>query len=94
MRPVAGAVTLQVVVSGADQPGSYAVRLGLGMEYGGQLFALADQPVTLAGRTTSTDDTGTVTVSSGLDNGDLVVVGGIQKLRPDQKVTIKQGSGV
>ncbi|MGY0710953.1 efflux RND transporter periplasmic adaptor subunit [Azospirillum argentinense] len=38
-------------------------------------------------------DTGTVTVSSGLSDGDLVVVGGVQKLRPDQKVTIKQGSG-
>ncbi|TWA67383.1 RND family efflux transporter MFP subunit [Azospirillum brasilense] len=38
-------------------------------------------------------DTGTVTVSSGLDTGDLVVIGGVQKLRPDQKVTIKQGGG-
>ncbi|NUB26777.1 efflux RND transporter periplasmic adaptor subunit [Azospirillum brasilense] len=38
-------------------------------------------------------DTGTVTVSSGLSDGDLVVIGGVQKLRPDQKVTIKQGSG-
>lgn len=38
-------------------------------------------------------DTGTVTVSSGLDAGDMVVIGGIQKLRPGQKVTVKQGSG-
>lgn len=38
-------------------------------------------------------DTGTVTVASGLDSGDLVVIGGVQKLRPGQKVTIKQGSG-
>lgn len=38
-------------------------------------------------------DTGTVTVSSGLDAGDMVVIGGIQKLRPGQKVTIRQGGG-
>lgn len=38
-------------------------------------------------------DTGTVTVSSGLDTGETVVIGGSQKLRPGQKVTIRQGSG-
>ncbi|WP_448191562.1 efflux RND transporter periplasmic adaptor subunit [Azospirillum sp. sgz301742] len=38
-------------------------------------------------------DTGTVTVASGLDAGDMVVIGGVQKLRSGQKVTIKQGSG-
>ena len=35
-------------------------------------------------------DTGTVLVSSGLDAGDLVVVGGIQKLRPGQRVALRQ----
>ncbi|WP_044432945.1 efflux RND transporter periplasmic adaptor subunit [Skermanella aerolata] len=38
-------------------------------------------------------DTGTVTVTSGLDTGETVVIGGSQKLRPGQKVTIRQGSG-
>lgn len=38
-------------------------------------------------------DTGTVTVGEGLGNGDVVVVGGIQKLRPGQAVTIRQGGG-
>ena len=38
-------------------------------------------------------DTGTVTVESGLEAGDMVVIGGAQKLRSGQKVTIKQGSG-
>lgn len=38
-------------------------------------------------------DTGTVTVSRGLDAGETVVIGGSQKLRPGQKVTIRQGSG-
>ena len=38
-------------------------------------------------------DTGTVTVSSGLDAGETVVIGGSQKLRPGQKVTIRQGGG-
>ena len=38
-------------------------------------------------------DTGTFTVSSGLDAGETVVIGGSQKLRPGQKVTIRQGSG-
>lgn len=38
-------------------------------------------------------DTGTVTVEHGLSSGDMVVVGGVQKLRPGQTVTIKQGSG-
>jgi RND family efflux transporter MFP subunit len=38
-------------------------------------------------------DTGTVTVSGGLTTGETVVVGGSQKLRPGQKVTIRQGGG-
>jgi RND family efflux transporter MFP subunit len=38
-------------------------------------------------------DTGTVTVSSGIKAGDTVVIGGSQKLRPGQKVTIRQRSG-
>jgi len=38
-------------------------------------------------------DTGTVTVSSGLKAGETVVIGGSQKLRPGQKVTIRQGGG-
>ena len=38
-------------------------------------------------------DTGTVTVSSGLNTGETVVIGGSQKLRPGQNVTIRQGSG-
>ena len=38
-------------------------------------------------------DTGTVTVSNGLDAGETVVIGGSQKLRPGQKVTVRQGSG-
>lgn len=38
-------------------------------------------------------DTGTVTIASGLDDGELVVIGGVQKLRPGQKVAIKQGGG-
>ncbi|WP_431857606.1 efflux RND transporter periplasmic adaptor subunit [Azospirillum sp.] len=38
-------------------------------------------------------DTGTFTVADGLAVGDVVVVGGVQKLRVGQKVAIKQGSG-
>ena len=38
-------------------------------------------------------DTGTVTISKGLDDGELVVIGGVQKLRPGQKVAIAQGEG-
>src|ERR671911_79546 len=38
-------------------------------------------------------DTGTVTVSNGLDAGETVVIGGSQKLRPGQKVMVRQGSG-
>jgi RND family efflux transporter MFP subunit len=38
-------------------------------------------------------DTGTVTVSDGLKGDETVVIGGSQKLRPGQKVTIRQGSG-
>ena len=38
-------------------------------------------------------DTGTVTVESGLSEGETVVIGGVQKLRPGQKVSVKQGSG-
>ncbi len=36
-------------------------------------------------------DTGTVTVDSGLKAGEMVVIGGTQKLRTGQKVTIRQG---
>jgi RND family efflux transporter MFP subunit len=38
-------------------------------------------------------DTGTVTVESGLSGGETIVIGGVQKLRPGQKVSVKQGSG-
>lgn len=38
-------------------------------------------------------DTGTLTVETGLEPGELVVIGGIQKLRPGQKVTIRQEGG-
>jgi RND family efflux transporter MFP subunit len=38
-------------------------------------------------------DTGTVTVASGLSGGETVVIGGGQKLRSGQKVSVKQGSG-
>lgn len=38
-------------------------------------------------------DTGTVTVASGLDGGELVVIGSVQKLRPGQKVAVRQGGG-
>ncbi len=38
-------------------------------------------------------DTGTVTVASGLGTGDLVVIGGVQKLRPGQKVAVRQEGG-
>ncbi|MDQ2101139.1 efflux RND transporter periplasmic adaptor subunit [Azospirillum isscasi] len=36
-------------------------------------------------------DTGTVTLESGLKDGEMVVIGGIQKLRPGQTVAVKGG---
>jgi len=63
---------------------------------GGPAVWVVDQPqntVNLRPVSVLQYDTGTVTVSDGLKAGETVVIGGSQKLRPGQKVTIRQGSG-
>jgi RND family efflux transporter MFP subunit len=63
---------------------------------GGPAVWVVDQPkntVSLRPVSVLQYDTGTVTVSDGLDAGENVVIGGSQKLRPGQKVTIRQGNG-
>src|ERR671911_236913 len=62
---------------------------------GGPAVWVVDQPrdtVSLRPVSVLQYDTGTFTVSSGLEAGETVVIGGSQKLRPGQKVTIRQGS--
>ncbi|MGY1609130.1 S8 family serine peptidase [Geodermatophilus sp. SYSU D00700] len=60
-----GTVTPTIVTSGSAPAGAYAVRLRLGMEHEGQLYALTQQQVTVGGVTATTDDTGAVTVDLG-----------------------------
>ncbi|MGY1710863.1 S8 family serine peptidase [Geodermatophilus sp. SYSU D00758] len=54
----AGTVVPQVVVSGSGGGATYSVRLGLGMEHEGSVYALTDHPVTVNGTTVRTDDSG------------------------------------
>ena len=60
-----GTLTPHVQVTGPAVSGSYAVALGLGMEHGGEVWALADTPITLGGTTLTTDDAGQVTFPLG-----------------------------
>ena len=60
-----GVVSPRVRATGPAVTGSYAVTLGVGMEQGGEVWALAGQDVTLAGTTATTDDAGQVTVPLG-----------------------------
>ncbi|WP_448626539.1 S8 family serine peptidase [Geodermatophilus sp. URMC 64] len=59
MTSAAGVVAPHVTATGPDAAGSYSVELGLGMEYAGEVFALADIGVALGGTTALTDDEGT-----------------------------------
>ncbi|MCW2576552.1 MAG: Subtilisin-like peptidase [Modestobacter sp.] len=60
-----GPVTPQLVVAGSTPAGEYSVRFGLGEEYGGELYAVSGQAVTLGSATASTDDNGEVTFGLG-----------------------------
>ncbi len=63
--PAAGPVTPMVAVSGSTVAGSFTVTLGLGMAHEGEVWAVADEPVTLDGATLSTDDAGEVEFTLG-----------------------------
>ena len=58
MTAPAGVVSPAIGVSGPATPGNYDVVLGLGMEHGGEVWALSNKAVTLDGVTVSTDDAG------------------------------------
>jgi hypothetical protein len=58
MTSPAGLVSPAIGVTGPRAAGDYSVVLGLGMEDGGEIWALADKPVTLGGVTVTTDDAG------------------------------------
>ena len=58
MTAPAGVVSPAIGVSGPTTPGNYDVVLGLGMESGGEIWALSNKAVTLDGATVSTDDAG------------------------------------
>ncbi|PZA21531.1 hypothetical protein DMO24_09715, partial [Modestobacter versicolor] len=75
MSGPAGQLAPQVQVSAPAAAGSYAVTVGLGMEHGGEVWALAGTPVELDGTTLTTDDAGQVTVPLGsLPTADGVTV--------------------
>ncbi|MFP5371931.1 MAG: S8 family serine peptidase [Actinomycetes bacterium] len=58
MTAPAGVVSPAIGVSGPVAAGDYDVVLGLGMENGGEIWALSGKAVTLGGVTVSTDDAG------------------------------------
>ncbi|MCF6744407.1 hypothetical protein E9529_08980, partial [Blastococcus sp. KM273128] len=58
MTAGAGTVTPAIGISTPPGSGRYTVDIGLGMEDGGQIWALAEKPVTLGGVTVATDDAG------------------------------------
>ncbi|MCF6509882.1 hypothetical protein E9549_21185, partial [Blastococcus sp. MG754426] len=53
-----GTVTPAIGISAPAGSGRYTVDIGLGMEDGGEIWALAKKPVTLDGATVATDDAG------------------------------------
>ncbi|MGY2129688.1 S8 family serine peptidase [Blastococcus sp. SYSU DS0617] len=65
MSAPAGTVSPRIGVSGSAAGGDYSVALGLGMEFEGDIWALADKPVTLGGETVTTDDTGSAVFDLG-----------------------------
>ncbi|SOC51639.1 IPT/TIG domain-containing protein [Blastococcus aggregatus] len=73
MTAPAGTVTPRIGVSGSAAAGDYSVAVGLGMEHAGEIWALADKPVTLGGATVATDDTG----SAVFDLGTLAKLDGL-----------------
>ncbi|MCZ2838168.1 S8 family serine peptidase [Modestobacter sp. VKM Ac-2985] len=60
-----GPATPRVRMTGPELAGTYELVLGLGMEHGGEVWALSGEPVTVAGTTLTTDDAGQVTVPLG-----------------------------
>ncbi|SDE40409.1 IPT/TIG domain-containing protein [Blastococcus fimeti] len=66
MTAPAGTVTPRIGVSGSATAGRYSVAVGLGMEHEGEIWALADKPVTLGGATSTTDDTGSAVFDLGM----------------------------
>ncbi|WP_089406057.1 S8 family serine peptidase [Geodermatophilus saharensis] len=69
-----GTVAPTVVTSGSAPGGEYAVRLRLGMEHQGQVYALSQQQVTVGGVTGTTDDTGAVLFDLGTRPGPSATV--------------------
>ncbi|OMQ14538.1 hypothetical protein A7K94_0215920, partial [Modestobacter sp. VKM Ac-2676] len=65
MESAPGTVEPSVVVDGDTAEGEYSVTLGLGMEFGGEVMALADHPVTLDGVVVATDEGGQATFPLG-----------------------------
>lgn len=54
----AGVLSPQVVADGLPAGGEYDVRLGLGMEHQGRVYALAGEDISVEGSTVPTDDNG------------------------------------
>ncbi|MCZ2848093.1 S8 family serine peptidase [Modestobacter sp. VKM Ac-2978] len=65
MTAPTGPATPRVRTTGPELAGTYEMVLGLGMEHGGEVWALSGEPVTVAGTTLTTDDAGQVTVPLG-----------------------------
>ncbi|WP_249522564.1 S8 family peptidase [Modestobacter marinus] len=65
MTAPVGPATPLVRATGPELAGTYELVLGLGMEHGGEIWALSGEPVTIAGTTLTTDDAGQVTVPLG-----------------------------
>ncbi len=58
MTAPAGVVEPGITAAGDDVTGDYSVAVGLGMEQGGEVWAVADKELSLGGTTLTTDDSG------------------------------------
>jgi serine protease len=58
MTAPAGVVEPGVTATGDDASGDYSVAVGLGMELGGEVWAVANKELSLGGTTLTTDDSG------------------------------------
>ena len=75
MTAPAGVVEPGVTAAGDDVSGDYSVTVGLGMEQGGEVWAVSGKELTLGGTTLTTDDAGEAVFALGAADslGDLAL---------------------
>ena len=76
MTAPAGVVEPGITAAGDAVSGDYSVTVGLGMEQGGEVWAVSGKELTLGGTTLTTDDAGEAVFALGAADslGDLALV--------------------